>query len=225
MAVSSHLKIALHEYDARIRTFIPDYEEMLEVAASALVAAARPVRTVVDLGTGTGALVARVASVVPDAAIVGVDEDLGMLRMAERRLKTHRVTLVTGDFVRWDLPGCDAITASFALHHIEHRRTRKALYARARLSLRRGGVLVSADCHPAANPALAAAGRRAWHAHLAGRYGPRKAESFLRAWAAEDFYEPLDSELGLMQAAGFQTDVVWRRGAFAVIAATACRRR
>jgi methylase of polypeptide subunit release factors len=35
-----------------------NYEEMLAVAAASLVAAARPLMTVVDLGTGTGALLA-----------------------------------------------------------------------------------------------------------------------------------------------------------------------
>lgn len=225
MAVSSHLKIALSEYDARIRTFIPSYEEMLDAAASALVAAERPLKTVVDLGTGTGALAARVAAVAPHAMLVGIDEDEGMLGMAARRLKKHRATLTAGNFVRAALPRCDAITASFALHHIEHRRVKKALYVRARAALRSGGVIVSADCHPASNPALAAAGRDAWRAHLAKSYGPRKAESFLRAWAHEDFYVPLDVEIALLQSAGFTTDVFWRRGSFAVIAARAGRAR
>lgn len=225
MAVSIHLKIALNEYDARIRTFIPDYEPMLDAAVAALVAARRPVRTVVDLGTGTGALAARVARAVPGVELIGIDEDEGMLGMAARRLKRHRATLIPGNFVRVPLPRCDAMTASFALHHIEQRRVKKALYARARAALRSGGALVSADCHPAANRALAAAGRDAWHAHLAKSYGPRKAEAFLRAWAHEDFYVPLDVELTLLQSAGFTADVVWRRGSFAVIAAVAGRVR
>ena len=223
MAVSSHLKIALGEYDARIRTFIPNYEEMLDAAASALVVAARPLKTVVDLGTGTGALAARVAAVAPRVRLVGIDEDEGMLGMAARRLKKHPATLVAGNFVRAPLPRCDAITASFALHHIEQRRTKEALYVRARAALGTGGVLVSADCHPPSNPALAAASRKAWLAHLAKSYGPRKAESFLRAWAHEDFYVPLDVELNLLQSAGFTTEIVWRRGSFAVIAAKARR--
>jgi SAM-dependent methyltransferase len=225
MAVSSHLKIALPEYDARIRTFIPDYEEMLDAAAASLVAAERPLRAVVDLGTGTGALLSRVAEVASHAALIGIDEDEGMLAMAARRLAAQAPRLIVDDFVRAEMPRCDAITASLALHHIEQRRTRKALYARARKALRAGGVLVSADCHPAANPALAAAGRAAWHAHLASSYGPRKAESFLQAWAGEDFYVPLDVELELLQSAGFTTDVFWRKGAFAVIVARAGRRR
>ncbi|HEY5161617.1 MAG TPA: hypothetical protein VII81_01280, partial [Terriglobales bacterium] len=56
MDVAAHLGIDIVEYDERIRTFIPDYEEMLDVAAEAIPASAR---TIVDLGTGTGALAAR----------------------------------------------------------------------------------------------------------------------------------------------------------------------
>ena len=36
MSVATHLGIDLGEYDARIRTFIPHYEEMLDVAAGSL---------------------------------------------------------------------------------------------------------------------------------------------------------------------------------------------
>ena len=56
MSVASHLGIAVREYDRRIRTFIPNYAEMLDEAANALDASAR---TIVDLGVGTGALAAR----------------------------------------------------------------------------------------------------------------------------------------------------------------------
>jgi ubiquinone/menaquinone biosynthesis C-methylase UbiE len=221
MAVSAHLKIDLGEYDARIRTFIPYYEEMLDAATAALAAAGRPIRTVIDLGTGTGALAERVAAAHRRARIVGLDEDEGMLKMAERRLPRRRSTLIHGDFVTATLPPADAVTASLALHHIERRRTKIALYRRIRSALGRGGVLVSADYQPPAHQALAAAGRVAWRDHLAATYGRRQAEGFLRAWAHEDFYMPLDIEVSLMGAAGLSPDVAWRRDAFAVIVATA----
>lgn len=221
MAVSSHLKIELVEYDERIRTFIPHYEEMLEEAVAALGAAGRPLDVVIDLGTGTGGLAARVSRAATRARILGIDEDPGMLAMAARRLPPRRVTLVHDNFVAAPLPRCDAVTASFALHHIEHARTKKALYRRIRTALRRGGVVVSADCHPPSHPPLAAAGRDAWLDHLAATYGRRKAEGFLRAWSHEDFYVPLDAELALMRAAGLSPEVTWRRDAFAVIVASA----
>jgi SAM-dependent methyltransferase len=220
MAVSTHLQIDLREYDARIRTFIPHYEEMLEAAVAALHAAGRPVETVVDLGTGTGALVARVGKVLKRARLVGIDEDEGMLAMAARRLPVRRTTLVFDNFLRAALPRCDAVTASFALHHVAHQRTKKALFRRIRSALRPGGVMVSADCHPCSHPALAAAGRAAWRDHLASTYGRRKADGFLQAWSHEDFYVPLDAELALLRGAGLSPEVAWRRDAFAVIVAT-----
>ena len=219
MAVASHLKIALHEYDARISTLIPYYDEALDAAAWALRAARRPLRLVVDLGTGSGALALRVARATPGTALVGIDEDEGMLGMARRRLKRHGAELVSGNFIRTALPRCDAITASFALHHVEHRRTKLDLYRRAHAALRPGGVLVSADCQPSTDASLAADGRRAWLAHLAKRYGTRKAQEFLDAWAEEDFYVPLDVELDLLSRAGFRPHVTWRRDSFAVIVA------
>lgn len=221
MAVSTHLKIDLGEYDARIRTFIPFYEDMLDAAVAALVAAGRPIETVVDLGTGTGALAARAAKAVTHARLVGIDEDEGMLAMAARRLPARRTTLVFDNFVKATLPRCDAVTASFALHHVEHRRTKGALYRRIRAALRPRGVLVSADCHPATNAARAAAGRAAWRDHLASSYGRRKAEGFLEAWSHEDFYVPLEAELALIRGAGLSPEVAWRRDSFAVIVATA----
>jgi trans-aconitate methyltransferase len=217
MAVASHLAIDITEYDARIRTFIPNYEEMLDVAAAA--AGARRPRRVVDLGIGTGALAARVAKRAPAATIVGIDEDAQMLAAAARRLPGSRTRLVTNSFLRAPLPRCDAIVASFALHHIASPRTKRSLFSRARAALGRGGVLVSADCHPSALPSLASAGHQAWQRFLARTYGTRKAREFLATWAKEDFYTALDEELRLLHAAGFAPDVVWRRDAFAVIVA------
>ena len=53
MGVATHLGIKLGEYNTRIRTFIPDYEEMLQAAANVVPANSRKI---VDLGIGTGAL-------------------------------------------------------------------------------------------------------------------------------------------------------------------------
>ncbi|HXG87210.1 MAG TPA: methyltransferase domain-containing protein [Vicinamibacterales bacterium] len=120
MSVATHLAIVVDDYDAMIRTFIPDYTEMLDVAAR-VVATRRPLTTVVDLGTGTGALAATVARLAPRAAIVGIDEDAAMLAVAARRLGRRRASLVHENFLTASLPSCDAMTASFALHHIAPR--------------------------------------------------------------------------------------------------------
>jgi SAM-dependent methyltransferase len=217
MSVATHLGIHLRDYDAMIRTFIPNYAEMLDQAASALTLIDRP-KVIVDLGVGSGALAARSLEVAPGARVVGIDLDADILALARRRLGA-RVHTIAGNFLAMPLPRGDAITASYSLHHIRTRRQKAAFYRRCRAALRPGGLMIIADCCPASDARLVARGRRAWRAHLERSYSRTKAESYLRAWAEEDFYVPLDVELDLLTRAGFTADVSWRRASFAVIVA------
>jgi len=213
--VAAHLGIDLAEYDERIRTFIPDYEEMLDAAAALVRSDAR---RIVDLGTGTGALAARCLTRAPCARLVGIDVDPAMANVAARRLGT-RASFVTGDFARTAVPACDTLVSSFALHHVRTRTTKARLYARLRRALTGRGQLIVVDCQPSADAGLRAAQLDAWGAHLRRRYSKAKANGFLQAWAKEDVYVPLDIELGLMRGAGLTPEIVWRKGAFAVLRA------
>jgi SAM-dependent methyltransferase len=234
MGAASHLGINLREYDARIRTFIPRYETMLDEAASMMRLVGRA-PLVVDLGIGTGALSARVLAAAPRARIIGVDSDDAMLAVAHRRLGS-RLVAVHGNFERvlgrsakaFALPSSfalpdgraiDAMTASFALHHVRTRRRKASLYRRAHRALRRGGLLVSADCYPASDPRLRASDREAWLAHLQQSYSRKESIGFFRAWARDDVHFTLDEELAMLRAAGFRTDVPWRTESFAVVLA------
>jgi len=214
MSVAAHLGIRLSEYDRRIRTFIPGYDEMLDGAAAIVSPNAR---AIVDLGIGTGALAARCLHRARQASVVGIDADADIAALAARRIGA-RATLVRGSFLRVTLPRADAFVASFALHHVRTRVAKTRLYRRVRRSLRPGGVFVSADCHPAGNRTLAAAQKDAWRAHLRRSYPPAQASALLRAWAREDVYVPLNVEVTLLRRAGFRVEVVWRRDAFAVVA-------
>lgn len=216
MTVATHLGINLAEYDERIRTFIPDYDAMLAAGAAAI---PRSARLIVDLGTGTGALAAACLSRAPRARVVGIDADPGMLPLAARRL-SPRATLVHGSFLRTPLPGpADAIVASFALHHVRTRAAKARLYTRVRAALGPRGVFVSVDCHPSVDRGVARAQREAWTAHLRRAYSARESNKLLKAWAIEDVYVPLESEVGLLERAGFEVNVIWRGGSFAVLEA------
>jgi SAM-dependent methyltransferase len=220
MGAASHLGIDLREYDARIRTFIPGYEDLLDAAAAVLavsIGLRNPV--IVDLGIGTGALAARCLAAKPSARLAGVDEDEGMLAVAARRIG-QRFTGIRGSFERVELPACDAVTASLALHHVPTSARRARLFRRIHNALKSGGVLISADCYLASSASLRAAERRDWLAHLERRYTARQAAGYLKAWAKEDHYARLMDEAAMLQRAGFAVDIVWRRGGFAVVAAT-----
>jgi tRNA (cmo5U34)-methyltransferase len=216
MSVASHLGIRTAEYDRQILTFIPHYDEILDQAAGALV--------VLDLGTGSGALAARCLARLRGARVVGIDGDEAMLAMAMKRLG-RKLTPVVGLIEQTPFPACDVVTASFSLHHIPDPAVKARVFARAFAALRPGGVLVDADCMLAADPALRARHHALWLRHLAAAHGLAGARKFLRAWAGEDTYFPLDLETSLLREAGFVVDVVWRRDGFAVLAATRPRRR
>jgi tRNA (cmo5U34)-methyltransferase len=215
MSVATHLGIKLADYDARIRTFIPDYEEMLGVAGAAIPARTR---TIVDLGVGTGALAARCLASAPAAHVIGIDLDPDIVALAARRLR-DRATFATGSFLRAALPRCDAAVASFSLHHVRTRAAKAALYTRIHAALRPGGLFITVDCQPASDPAVRRAQREAWLAHLRRAYTAARAAALLDAWGREDVYVPLDAELVMMRRSGFRVEVLWRRGAFAVLRA------
>lgn len=213
MSVATHLGIDLAEYDARIRTFIPHYEEMLDVAAAAINPQSR---IIVDLGIGTGALAARCLQTAPQARIIGIDADAEILKAAAHRLPADS-TFVCGSFIRAAIPECDAVVASFSLHHVRTRRSKAKLYSVIAQALRPGRQVVTVDCQPASNATLSRRQFEAWKTHLMRAYSEAEADAYLEAWSHEDVYVPLDAEMELMQRAGFVVEVLLRRDAFAVM--------
>lgn len=227
MSVAAHLGIRVAEYDRRIRTFIPHYEEMLSVGAAAL----RPRRAhplIVDLGTGTGALAGHCLRAVPAARLLGLDTDADMLGVAARRFRAKQVRnfeLERRSFTRGDLPRADYFTAALSLHHVRTRTAKVRLYRRCWDALRAGGALISVDCMPPSDPGLSELARREWTRHMERTYSSRDARGHFAAWAKEDRYFPLEHELAMLDAAGFTVHVVWRRGSFVVVRASKPRGR
>jgi ubiquinone/menaquinone biosynthesis C-methylase UbiE len=220
MSVSSHLAVSPAEYDAHIRLLIPLYDELIAEVARALDQATRSVRTIVDLGIGTGALARACLDHLPGARVWGIDADADMVVVAHKRLRrqSQRVTMTTGSFLDAALPTCDAIVASYSLHHVKTLRAKLAFYRRCHRALRPGGVLINGDCAPASTPGGFARDLDVWFTHLAKTFGGRaKGKRVYESWADEDVYVPLAVEIRLLQRAGFAVDVPWRRSPFAVI--------
>jgi SAM-dependent methyltransferase len=220
MSVASHLALSPAKYDVRIRSLIPLYDELITEVARALGHASRPVRVVVDLGIGTGALARACLDHAPGARVWGIDADADMMAIARARLggRTRRVTMTNGSFLDAALPRCDAIVASYSLHHIRTARAKLEFYRRCHRALRPGGVLINGDCAPASTPRGFARDLDVWFSHLGKTFGGRtKGRRVYESWAEEDVYVPLDEEINLLKRAGFAVDVPWRRSPFAVI--------
>jgi SAM-dependent methyltransferase len=126
--------------------------------------------------------------------------------------------MTTGSFLDVALPSCDAIVASYSLHHIPTPRAKLAFYRRCYRALRPGGVLINGDCAPASTPRGFARDLDVWFAHLGKTFGSRtRGRRVYESWADEDIYLPLAEEIRLLERAGFGVDVPWRRSPFAVI--------
>ncbi|MFJ4231243.1 class I SAM-dependent methyltransferase [Cellulosimicrobium cellulans] len=95
-----------------------------QAVAVAVAHAPRPTRTVVDLGAGTGTGTRALARAFPDADVVAVDADAGMLERLRSRLAgtglENRVRTVEADLdAGWpDVGTADVVWASASLHHV-----------------------------------------------------------------------------------------------------------
>lgn len=219
-SVRRHLRVAIDEYDASIRRFIPGYDEMLRQAASA-VAAVSPHR-VLDLGAGTGALAAEILrhAQVGEVELVDVDEEMlgqARVRLAER---ADRARYTLASFLD-PLPACDAVAASLSLHHIPSLDRKAALFGRVFAALSPGGVFVNADVTMPREGAARDQAYRAWADHLVASGIPEaRAWEHFEEWAGEDTYFPLEEELAALSSVGFRARCLWREGVATVVVAT-----
>jgi tRNA (cmo5U34)-methyltransferase len=154
-------------------------------------------RRVLDLGTGTGETARRVLERHPEALLVGVDENEGMLAVAGSQLPAERVELRVGR-IEEPLPegSFDLVTSALCIHHLDG--SGKAdLFHRVRDALVPGGLFVLGDVVVPVDPADAST-------PLTPGY---------------DRPSPLADQLGWLIEAGFEPSVAWRQGDLAVVAA------
>src|SRR5688572_2506802 len=178
-----------------------------------------PAPTIIDLGTGTGALAGAILDGIPRAKVILVDIDPTMLEVAGARVAKHgaRAELRRASFFD-PLPACDAIVASLALHHVPELDKKRELYTQIHRALRPEGVFLMGDatCH---DQGLERARiYREWEAGMANAGIPHEeAVELFAQWALEDRYYPLAVELQALAAAGFaRPDCFWKQGAITV---------
>lgn len=214
-SVKRHLDVDAGGYDVQIRRFIPHYDDMLATGVKLLATLTQPGAHVVDLGGGTGALSAAVLRGLPQARVTLLDIDPDMLGEARRRLAGFgdRVAFREGSFYD-PLPAADAVVASLALHHVHDLEQKVDVYRAVHAALEPGGVFLNLDAAVTDGTRLHALALNGWIAHM-GENGIPEAEArgHIAAWADEDRYFPLDSELFALRRAGFsEVECPWRLG-------------
>ena len=160
-------------------------------------ATGRGAERILDLGTGTGETARRVLALHPEASLVGVDENEGMLAVASSQLPVERVELRVGR-IEEPLPSgpFDLVTTALCVHHLDER-GKAELFGRVREALSPGGLFVMGDVVVPVDPAAAST-------PLTPGY---------------DRPSPLADQLRWLSEAGFEPDVVWEEGDLAVVRA------
>jgi tRNA (cmo5U34)-methyltransferase len=202
------------------RQLLPCFEAFYGSAVRALeLAEPGPLRAVLDLGTGTGALAMAIATAYPGAQFTLLDGAPAMIREAEANLGSRVAAALVQDFAD-PLPAgpFDAIVSSLAIHHLDDA-GKASLYARARDALRPGGVFANAEQVLGATPALDVLLWR-WHEREARARGATDEQ-----WAAavermtHDRCATVETNLELVRAAGLDdVSVHFADGRFAVFA-------
>lgn len=218
-SVQNHLGMQAADYDRVIRTFIPGYERMLATVEHWLKQTIPVEGRVIDLGGGTGALAQSILSHLPGVHVEIWDIDPQMLAVARERLSpfARRVTFVERSFTS-ELPPCDAVVASLALHHIPQRAAKRAAYANIFAALKAPGIFLNGD----AAVDLAGPGgdgfQRQWGDFMKSQgMSDTEVARHFASWAQEDTYFSLFDELRALFDVGFaQPDCFWKEGPIAV---------
>jgi tRNA (cmo5U34)-methyltransferase len=176
---------------------VPAYARLQDEVAAATAGLDRPVRRVLDLGTGTGETARRVLAAHPGAELVGVDESAGMLGAARDVLSGATVELRVSR-LEDPLPDgpFDVVVSALAVHHLAGS-AKADLFARIAAVLPRGGRFVLADVIAPEDPADVVT-------PIDGHF---------------DKPSPVADQLDWLARAGFAPRLVWAERDLAVIAA------
>jgi tRNA (cmo5U34)-methyltransferase len=183
----------------------------------------RPVATLLDLGSGDGAMTELMRTVAPEASAVLVDFSEPMLARAESRLGAGGWQAVQADLssAGWErsLPVAtfDAAVSSYAIHHLSTERKR-ALFVEIHELLAPGGMFVNMDVVQLVGPLAGLFDERiaAAHAELAHHHGSTGSGEDTFEDSAEDRPDPLEDQLAWLREAGFEQVEVhfkWAEGA------------
>ena len=171
-------------------------KERYEIIADLVEGTLREVENVVDLGCGTGSLMAAVLERIPDVRVVGIDFDPTMLFLAEARLmpfgnraKIEYCDLRQPSWCAAIKEQANAVISATALHWLNPPQLAE-LYGQIARILRKGGIFLNADHVASRYPAV----QRVWEKN---RKRMRREEPFTHSDDWNGFWKEYSEALGI----------------------------
>jgi putative AdoMet-dependent methyltransferase len=132
----------IHSYDASVSGQDPEYRDVFDKYEEILSAvAAKSIGTIVEFGTGTGNLTAKLI----DAGfpVIGIEPNEAMRKVTAKRFP--ELAIVDGDLIAFETPQkVDTFVSSYVFHHLTDTEKENALATYANI-LPVGGKIVFAD--------------------------------------------------------------------------------
>lgn len=132
----------VHSYDASVSGEDPEYRDVFDKYDEILSAvAAKSFGTIVEFGTGTGNLTAKLIDA--GHSVIGIEPNDAMRAVTAKRFP--ELLILNGDLMAFDLPNTvDTFVSSYVFHHLKDTEKEDALSRYANL-LSAGGKVVFAD--------------------------------------------------------------------------------
>ena len=219
-SIRNDFSIRSDDYDREIVITVPNYHQMLDSAVGSLpFDDDEPIR-VIDLGTGTGSMAARVLLRFPRCRLTCVDMTREMLDKAKARLGDRSdVTYVERDFYELEMSeGNDAVVSSLALHHLITDDDKRNFYGKVLRSLHPGGVFVNADAVHSTDGWVEDLYRRRWIEFMRSNLSEGAVQTVLERHKREDSLPVLMDQLRWLNEVGFsKVDIIWKDHMGAVV--------
>jgi cyclopropane fatty-acyl-phospholipid synthase-like methyltransferase len=202
-----------------VRGGIPFEEAQLEIMLRVLDARGEPVRRLLDLGCGGGALARTVLARYPDATATLLDFSEPMLAVARTHLaqRTPPVRFVSADLADPDWrrrlgadSAFDAVVSGYAIHHLADSRKR-ALYGEIFSLLDPGGCFINVE-HVASRSAWVESVSDDLMVDSLTRFHRAAGNEKTRAQVAAEFVHRPDKAANILAPVEVQCDWLRRRG-------------
>jgi tRNA (cmo5U34)-methyltransferase len=211
------------EYDARVRTWLPDYEEVNEILLAAMQPFVPDKATLLDLGAGTGRFSKQVLERFPDAHLTLVDFSDHMLAGTSKSMGMYngRFNTLTADIfsdsLDFEPASFDCIVSTFAIHHGRSVAVYANLYQKIYRWLKPGGCFLCCDHVAGGNDYLTAMNLASWYTFISSKLPEHVNDQFIDGACREDSPLPLQQHFQLLTNAGFGTiDTLWKKQIFGI---------